>query len=421
MKLRHRTISAVALILMAACTDLTGVDDATGVDDETGVDDATAVELTDLAGTWTATAIVFTQTADPMASVDQAANGAAMTLTMTADGTYARTFVFPGDPTQNETGTYTVSDSTLTVTPTDGPPEAMGILRNDDTLTLTLADIYDFDGDQVEEDATLVITLTRTEATDPTDPTGVEPDDLAGTWTATAIVFTQTAAPMASVDQVANGAAMTLTMTADGTYAWTFVFPGDPTENETGTYTVSGSTLTVTPTDGPPEAMGILRNDDTLMLTLADIYDFDGDQVEEDATLVITLTRTEATDPTDPTGVEPDDLAGTWTATAIVFTQIAAPMASVDQVANGAAMTLTMTADGTYAWTFVFPGDPTENETGTYTVSGSTLTVTPTDGPPEAMGILRNDDTLMLTLADIYDFDGDQVEEDATLVITLTR
>ena len=84
--------------MMAACTDLTGVDDATGVDDETGVDDPTAVEPTNLAGTWTATSIVFTQTAAPMASVDQVADfGASMTLALSADGTYAWTFVLPGD------------------------------------------------------------------------------------------------------------------------------------------------------------------------------------------------------------------------------------------------------------------------------------------------------------------------------------
>ncbi len=147
--------------MMAACTDLTGVDDATGVDDETGVDDATAVEPTNLAGTWTATSIVFTSTANSSLSVDEVANGATMSLTMTADGTYAWTFVFPGEPTENESGTYTVSGDTLTVTPTGGTQETMVVSRNGDTMTLTLADTYDFDGDHVEEDATLVITLTR--------------------------------------------------------------------------------------------------------------------------------------------------------------------------------------------------------------------------------------------------------------------
>ena len=54
-------------------------------------------------------------------------------------------------------------------------------------------------------------------------------------------------------------------------------------------------------------------------------------------------------------------------------------------------------------------------------MSGDTLTVTPTGGTQETMGVSRNGDTMTLTLDDFHDFDGDQVEEPATLVITLTR
>jgi len=127
------------------------------------------------------------------------------------------------------------------------------------------------------------------------------------------------------------------------------------------------------------------------------------------------------TDATGGTGVEPDDLAGTWTATSIVFTSVADPTLSVDEVADGATMSLTLSASGTYSWTFVFPGEPTENETGTYMVSGSTLTIDPTGTKgPETMTISRNGDTMTLTLADEYDFTLD-VFVPATLVITLTR
>ena len=84
-------------------------------------------------------------------------------------------------------------------------------------------------------------------------------------------------------------------------------------------------------------------------------------------------------------------------------------------------MSLTLNADGTFSWTFVFPGEPTENETGTYTVSGNTMTITETgeDGP-ETFTILRSGDTLTLTLADTFDF-TEGVEEAAMMVIVLTR
>jgi len=72
MKHKHLTISALALILMSACTEATGV----------------GVEPNDLAGTWTSTSIVFTSVADPTLSVDLATEGTTMSLTLNTDGTY---------------------------------------------------------------------------------------------------------------------------------------------------------------------------------------------------------------------------------------------------------------------------------------------------------------------------------------------
>ena len=86
----------------------------------------------------------------------------------------------------------------------------------------------------------------------------------------------------------------------------------------------------------------------------------------------------------------------------------------------------TLGADGTYAFTFVF-GPENENETGTYTVSGNTLTIaalTPEALDPETMTISRDGDTMTLTAADLYDFTPDDNvndEEPATMVVVLTR
>ena len=143
MKHKHLTISALALILMSACTEATGV------------------EPNDLAGTWTATSIVFTSVADPMLTLDLATEGATMSLPLNADSTYSWAFVFPGEPTENETGTYTVSGNTMTINDSSqGSPETFTIVRSGDTLTLTLADVFDF-AEGVEVDATVVIVLTR--------------------------------------------------------------------------------------------------------------------------------------------------------------------------------------------------------------------------------------------------------------------
>ena len=146
MKHKHLTISALALILMSACTEATG-----------GI----GVEPDDLAGTWMATSFVLTSVADNTVSIDLVAEeGAVVTLVLRADGTYTFTFVSDEEPTENEAGTYTVSGSTLTVTPTDLDVETMTISRDGDTMTLTLADVFDFTHG-VDEAATLVISLTR--------------------------------------------------------------------------------------------------------------------------------------------------------------------------------------------------------------------------------------------------------------------
>ena len=146
MKLKHLTIPLMALTLMGACTD----------------DGATGVEVDDLAGTWTATAMVFTSAADPLTFVDLVPEGAALTLVLGAEGSYSFIYVSPWEPTEDEAGVYEVSGTTLTLSVTGtGSPEAWEISRNGDTMTLTdSAEVFDF-VDGVEEDATLVITLVR--------------------------------------------------------------------------------------------------------------------------------------------------------------------------------------------------------------------------------------------------------------------
>ena len=138
MKLRHLTTSALALIVMAACTDT-----------------SVGVEPNDLAGSWTSTSLVLTSVASPSMTMDLVAEeGALVTLVLGADGAYTFTFTSTVEPTENETGTYTVLGNTMTVTPVTPAGlevEEITIVRVGDTLTLTLDDEVVFtDGGNAE-------------------------------------------------------------------------------------------------------------------------------------------------------------------------------------------------------------------------------------------------------------------------------
>ena len=125
----------------------------------------------------------------------------------------------------------------------------------------------------------------------------------------------------------------------------------------------------------------------------------------------------------DSTGVEVNDLAGTWVATVHVFTSVADPTQTVDIIAAGGSYSLTIRADSTFTSSFLEPGEAMETRTGTVTVVAATLTVAESgQGSPTAFTAVRDGNAMTLTTGDEdYDFDGDQVDDAATLRIELTR
>ena len=143
MNKRHLTIPALALILMSACTDATGV------------------EPVDLAGTWTATSIVYTGVENAELSVDVTDEGVTLTLVLGADETFTQTVTEPGLDDEIDTGTYSIADTILTLSDSlEDLTDLFTIARDGDTMTLTIAEEFEFAND-VPVAATLVITLTR--------------------------------------------------------------------------------------------------------------------------------------------------------------------------------------------------------------------------------------------------------------------
>jgi hypothetical protein len=125
----------------------------------------------------------------------------------------------------------------------------------------------------------------------------------------------------------------------------------------------------------------------------------------------------------DSTGVTVNDLEGTWTATEMVFTSQADPSTSIDLVAAGGSLTLTIRADGTFTTAMREPGGEIDIDTGTVSVEGTVLTIAESgQGSPTAFSASRSGDNLTLTSSDEdYDFDGDDIEDEATLRILLQR
>ena len=116
------------------------------------------------------------------------------------------------------------------------------------------------------------------------------------------------------------------------------------------------------------------------------------------------------------------EFVGDWLASSYVVTSIANTSLSEDLVAQQMTLSITFT-ETTYSGTAVFPGEPTETFSGTYTIGASQLTLSETDQlEPELMTYTLSGNAMTLSGVDeLYDFDGDGVEDPATFMMVLAR
>ncbi len=125
----------------------------------------------------------------------------------------------------------------------------------------------------------------------------------------------------------------------------------------------------------------------------------------------------------DATGVTADELAGAWSATQYEFTNPATASQQVDIIAMGGSFSISFMASGDFTANFQEPGEQLETISGTISVGGDTLTISESgQGSPTDFVASRSGSTLTLTTSDEeYDFDGDDVEEPASLRIILRK
>lgn len=121
------------------------------------------------------------------------------------------------------------------------------------------------------------------------------------------------------------------------------------------------------------------------------------------------------------TGVEATtaELLGTWNITSLTFAP-AGGGNSVEGLAGSA--TITFEANLNYTLTFT-EGQVQDIETGTFNVSGTTLTLTITGEDPDEFTVtaLSSSGATLYSADESFDFNGDDVETDATLTVTLQR
>ena len=118
--------------------------------------DSTGITVEDLVGTWEATEIVFTNSANTSESVDVIDLGASLTGTINSAGTVSTVFDDGQGGTDSDSGTLSVDGSTLTV-----GGDTFAAERSGNVLILTGEDQWDFDEDGTDEPATLTIRLVR--------------------------------------------------------------------------------------------------------------------------------------------------------------------------------------------------------------------------------------------------------------------
>jgi len=116
-------------------------------------------------------------------------------------------------------------------------------------------------------------------------------------------------------------------------------------------------------------------------------------------------------------GQPSDAFEGTWEATKVEYTSVANPATKVDLIALGGSYSVALDDNGSFQASLRSPGETVPVlASGAWSVEGSTFTLAPNAGSPLVFSYTLSGTTLTVAGAsDVYDFNGDQVVEAATL------
>ncbi len=123
----------------------------------------------------------------------------------------------------------------------------------------------------------------------------------------------------------------------------------------------------------------------------------------------------------DATGVDPEDLVGTWSAFTVIATNPANSSETADLVAMGVSLTFVIEANGRIETIFEFR-DIVDRDFGTLTVTDGEFTLL-IEGRPLTGTVSRRDDTLTIDIitGTEWDFGDDGLDEPATMLLEMLR
>jgi hypothetical protein len=247
--------------------------------------------------------------------------------------------------------------------------------------------------------------------------------DLVGSWIGDQFEFTNRDNRMVSVDFVAAGADVAMTVAGNGRYTAAAVEPvGGFTDVITGAMLVEEGYLLMTDDAQPGETIAFAAQLAAGVLTIFSnevSYDFDvpPDGVEEPADLRAVFRFA--------TGTTVADLVGTWEATEYRYVSSPTPADTIDVIELGGGVNITLDADGRYALAVTLPGELPEDQSGVLMISGDMIYMIDDVDPVDLLVFeyALDGETVTMQGEDSIDFDDppDGIDDPAVVELVLVR
>ncbi len=254
-------------------------------------------------------------------------------------------------------------------------------------------------------------------------PSNVTLANLVGSWIGDEFEFTNQENPAESVDLVAIGAVVTLTVAGNGRYTIGAAAPfGSGADFIKGAMLVEEGVLLVTDDESPGEtaAFSVQLSGGMLTIFTDEVdYDFDAppDGITEPAELRAVFQFA--------TGMTAADLAGTWEATEFRFVSSPTPTDTIDVIDLGGGLSVTVGADASYDLTLMIPDELPEDQSGVAMIIGDMIVMIDEVEPQGSImfefGL--DGETITMRGEDSIDFDDppDGINEPAVVEIVLEQ